>query len=241
MRLSLRVGFLVLAMSLIGAARAEANIWDWLEELNGPGPSRSRGNFMINLRCGVPEDATNLAGQRYQSVNRSKVPTNQANLLLPLPKLRIPNNPGTRATCLFVDFRALHAEEDSRFYPVDVTITEIGTSVWVHRALEIGAGAGAMTFRSHNPVTDTDFNGARMTITFPRLVFRPLLAAPWARFQDSRWGFLQIYFKESIVVGNLNDGDFASKPGTEFSRRHQRVESMGFIIDVIALLNRTAN
>lgn len=241
MRLSLRVGFLVLAMSLIGSARAEANIWDWLSELDGPGPSRSRGNFMLNLICGVPADSTNLAGTSYSVVPMGAA-TKEPNRLFGLPALRIPDNPNTRATCLFVDFRALHAEDDANFYPVTITITELGTSIWVHKALEIGGGAGVMTFSSQNPVTNTDFNGARLTITFPRLVFRPLLAAPWNAWQNKkRLGFLQLYFKESIVVGNVNQGDFASKPGVEFGRRHQRVRSMGFIIDLVTLFGRTAS
>jgi len=219
MKPTLRLGCLVLAMSVIGTTRAEANIWDWLEELNGPGPSRSRGNFMMNLKCRAP----NEKDERGQPLR--------------LTKFTIPKNPEADATCLFFDFRALHAEENALFYPVTLTISEIGTSVWLHRTVELGAGVGAMTFTSRDGVTGETFTGARMTISFPRLVFRPLLAHPDAK--SSRWGFLQIYFKESVIVGDLDQGDFASKPGNVFSRRHQRVESMGFIVDVIALVGRT--
>lgn len=211
---------LAFAVSLLISGQAEANIWDWLEELNGPGPSRSRGNFMVNLICtGTP--GTTSTGER-RALGRF---------------LQLPSRPSDDATCLFVDQRWLHAEEDSRFHPVDISITEIGASVWMHRTAELGAGIGVMKFSSTNPLTKDEFEGARMTISFPRLAFKPLLAIPSARIQNnSNWGFLQLYFKETIVVGDLSNTDFASKPGTEFNRRHQRVESMGFIIDATALL-----
>jgi hypothetical protein len=213
MRFSLRLGYLVLAVTLIGTARADANIWDWLEELNGPGPSRSRGNFMLNIKC-------------LGRVSRE----DRAELNLGL--FQLPKSSDADATCIFVDQRWLHAEEDERFYPVSVSITEAGTSAWLHPAVELGAGVGVLKFSSRNPNSNEEFGGTRMTISFPRFVFRPLLALPFPRFRDdARWGFFQVFFKETIVVGDLSQDDFASKPGTAFARRHQRVESMGFIID----------
>ncbi len=224
----LRLGCLLLAMSVVGPAPAQANIWDWLEELNGPGPSRSRGNFMVNLLC---EDTTGL--HRPSPLTDGPNGPNRRALKR---FMQIPKEPGAQTTCLYLDQRWLHAEDDTRFHPVNISITEFGSSVWLHRTVELGAGVGVMKFSSRNPETNQKFSGARMTISFPRLVFRPLLAIPSKRTRaDADWGFLQIYFKESIVVGDLSDADFASKPGTEFSRRHQRVESMGFIVDVTAL------
>ena len=51
MRPVFRLVALILLVCLIGSGRAEAGIWDWLEELNGPGPSSTRGNFMTNFSC----------------------------------------------------------------------------------------------------------------------------------------------------------------------------------------------
>jgi hypothetical protein len=51
----------------------------------------------------------------------------------------------------------------------------------------------------------------------------------WGRNADL--GFIQMYVRESIIVGGLDQDDFATKPGHDFSRRHQRVLSMGFIVD----------
>lgn len=209
MKPALRLGCLVLAMFLIGSARAEADIWDWLSELNGPGPSHSRGNVMINIFCSDSEKKGTFA-RAFQ----------------------IPKDPKV-GTCFFFDTRRFRAEEDARFYRVDSSVTEFGTSVRLHAAVELGAGIGWMRFNSENPTTTTEFEGTRLTISFPRLVFKPLLAAPVARLQnDGDWGFFQMYFRETIVVGDLTQDDFASKPGTVFDRRHQRVRSMGFIIDL---------
>ncbi len=213
----LRLGCLLLAMSVVGPAPAQANIWDWLEVLNGPGPSRSRGNFMVNLFC-RGTDGLNVAKQP-RALGRF---------------MQIPPLSGADTTCLYVDQRWLHAEDDTRFYPVNISLTEIGSSVWLHPAVELGAGVGFLRFNSENAASQK-FSGSRLTFSFPRLVFKPLLALERNR-QNANWGFLQIFFKESIIVGDLSDEDFASKPGTDFSRRHQRVESMGFIIDVTSLI-----
>jgi hypothetical protein len=199
---------LVLIVVLNRAAPAHANPWDWIEALDGPGPSRSRGNLMANIFCS--DSTPNRYTKRI---------------------FEIPRDPDLQSTCLFVDVRRFHADEDDRFYPVDLTITEFGSSVRFHRALEMGVGVGWMSFSSHYPGKDDDeIEGTRMTISFPRLVFKPLLMSKgWGRNADL--GFIQMYVRESIIVGGLDQDDFATKPGHDFSRRHQRVLSMGFIVD----------
>ena len=57
----LRLGFLVLLIFVVGSARAEAGFWDWLEELNGPGPSTG-WNFMLNVRCTGNEEVRDEKG-----------------------------------------------------------------------------------------------------------------------------------------------------------------------------------
>jgi len=224
MRRALRLGFLVLGIALISATHAEAKIWDWLEELNGPGPSGSRGNFMANIFCsGTSSASTRQTGRFFQ----------------------IPREPDARETCLYFDRRWFHADDEARFYPVNVTITEFGPSFRLHRAVELGAGVGWMSFSSKHGVTNQEFEGSRMTITFSRLVVKPLVALPVQTFRnDPDWGFLQYYIRETVVVGELTQGDFASKPGTTFSRTNQRLTSMGFIIDVpsgLRLLRQALN
>ena len=210
MRHLLCQAFLVLAISTIVPAHAEAGLWDLIDELNGPGPSSGRFNFMANIFCSGSPSVARL-GRLFQ----------------------IPRESGAVETCLYLDQRWFHADEDSRFYPVNLVITEVGPSIRLHPGIELGAGIGLLRFNSEHGVTGQEFPGTRFTISFPRLIFKPFLAAPKPYFRSNPdWGFFQIYFRETIVVGELTEGDFASKPGTTFSRRHQRVKSMGFIIDV---------
>lgn len=218
MRPALRLGALVCAMCLVGSTHAEAGFWDWLEELNGPGPSTGRlPPLMANIFC---------------DPSPSRGPTKRA--------FQITEQLDGRSTCIFVDLHGFHAEDDSRFYPVDSTILEFGTSVRLHPTTELGAGFGRLSFSSRNTDSDTspEIEGGRWTVSFPRVVFKPLLAIPMEPFQShAGWGFLSVYFKHTIIVGELTESDFASKEGTEFSRTNQRVESVGFLIDASALVS----
>ena len=117
----LRLGVLVLLMFVVGSARAEAGFWDWLEELNGPGPSTG-WNFMLNVRCTGNEEVRDEKG----AVMRTEP--------LKLGFLQLPKNARSNARCLFFDFRNLHAKEDERFFPVDVT-------TWGAATASVSAGA----------------------------------------------------------------------------------------------------
>jgi hypothetical protein len=216
MRRTLPVAALVCVMSLVGSSRADAGFWDWLEELNGPGPSTGhRPPFMANIFCGPSQ------GMLKGFLHTEKEPKNPS-------------------TCVFVDYHAFKAPDDSRFYPVESSILEFGTSARVHATTEIGAAIGRMSFSSRN--TDIpgspEIEGHRFVVSFPRVVFKPLLAIPHPAFEnEAAWGFLQLYFKHTIIKGELNETHFASKPGTQFERTNQRVESVGFLIDLTALGN----
>jgi hypothetical protein len=218
MRHALRVGVLMLAMGLVGSARAEAGgLWDWLEELNGPGPSRGFAAFMANVHC---------------FGKQSREPKAES---LQLGLFELPKSSNAAATCIYFEQRLLNAEDDSRFHPVDVNLSEFGISVWVHPAFEVGGGVGKIFFNSRNNDTGQEFDGSRWTFSFPRVAFKPFLVLPYPKFQNPRWGAVQFYFKESLIFGTLSNADFASKEGTVFERRHQRVESMGLIIDFTLL------
>jgi hypothetical protein len=222
MKRVMRLGLLVLTMCFIGYGQAEAGLWDWVDALDGPGPSHGKWNIMVNLVC------SNAGAQENASLSAK----------LEAGFLRIPTEPA-RGTCLFFDHRAFHADEDERFYPVDISITEFGPSVRLHRTFEVGAGIGWMHFSSRYPGDTSDLTGTHLTVSFPRLVFKPLSALPFKPFTNDRrgvWGFFQMYFRETIVYGTVSDEDFASKPGVDFARDDQRITSMGFIIDVTTLL-----
>jgi len=228
MRPVFRLVALILLVCLIGSGRAEAGIWDWLEELNGPGPSTSKHGpaIMANLYCS-------------EAKSRSKPEGSSAGIKVLNRAFQIPDAPG-EGTCIFWDYHSFRAEDDSRFYPVDISTWEIGTSTRLHPSLEIGAGFGKINFSSRNTddATAPEISGSRYTVSFPRVAFKPLLAVPAASFQSKPGlGFFQVYFKYTIVVGDLTNEHFASKPDNVFSRTNQRVESVGFVIDASSVLD----
>ena len=228
MRSARRLGGLVLLVCLIGSGRADAGIWDWLEELNGPGPSTGNNlPFMISFFC-KPYNQTGAADQR-KSVR----------LLRAAFELPEKLEPGKVSTCFYYDSHSFHANEDVLFFPVDSRLWEFGVSTKLHPTVEIGAGLGRFSFSSRFPDSagGEELRGGRLAVTFPRVVFKPLLAIPWVSEKDAAWGFLQLYFKNTIIEGTLADEDFASKEGTEFFRNNQRVESVGFTIDLTAVAN----
>jgi len=222
MRPAIRLVALMLLSCLIGAGRAEAGLWDMIDALDGPGPSSGTGNIMVNLVC------SDAGGARAGDPFRTRLKSGT---------LRIPDDAG-KGSCLFFDWRSFEAKEDDRFYPVNLDITEFGASARLHPTVELGGGIGWLSFNSRFPGASDDITGTRLTISFPRVTFKPLMAIPFKPFNNSRggWGFLQLYFRETIVVGNLTDEDFATKPGNDFSRDDQRISSMGFIIDATTVL-----
>ena len=69
MRPVFRLVAMALLVCLIGSGRADAGIWDWLEELNGPGPSTgSSFPFMVSFFCKPYAKHDDAATQRT-SVN----------------------------------------------------------------------------------------------------------------------------------------------------------------------------
>ena len=83
MRPAFRLIALILLVCLIGSGRAEAGIWDWLEELNGPGPSTSKHGpaIMANLYCS-------------EAKSRSKPEGSSAGIKVLNRAFQIPDAPG---------------------------------------------------------------------------------------------------------------------------------------------------
>lgn len=218
MKRTLQLLGLVITVLLVCSrpAEAKAGWWDWLEDLSGPGPFTTRGNLMTTIICS-DSDADTKVGSLF--------------------KLSDPTKPGT-GSCLYFDYRAFRAEADQRYNKVDVSIAEFGPSVRLHPAVEVGAGVGFIHFSSTAPGAKA-VTATRFTISFPRLVFMPLQAIPSPRFQnDNRWGFLKLYWRETIITGELDQSNFATIPGAavSFRSKGERVKSMGFIIDLTAFL-----
>ena len=227
MRPAFRLVALILLVCLIGSGRAEAGIWDWIEELNGPGPSTgSNLPFMISFLC-KPYDKTRAASE-----GKGKELLRAAFEVPALPE------PGAVNTCFYYDFHSFHVDEDVHFYDVNSRLWELGVSTKLHATVEIGGGVGRFSFNSRFPdsLGGTELSGGRLAVTFPRVVFKPLLAIPGLP-KKPELGFVQFYFKNTILKGTLADENFASKEGTEFIRTNQRVESVGVTFDLTVVGN----
>jgi hypothetical protein len=226
-----RVGVLMLTIALAGSGRADAGgLWDWLEELNGPGPSTGRSlPFMVSFLCRPFAD-----GEITQSTSKSKNAVRKV--------LKIPDQvqQGKVNTCLYFDSHAFHAEQDVHYHDVDSRLWEFGVTTKLHPTVEIGGGLGRFSFSSHEDATGRDLNGQRFAVTFPRIAFKPLLAIPGAP-KSQALGLVQLYFKYTIIVGTLEDEDFANFRNIDFIRKNQRVESVGLTLDLTAAANLVAN
>jgi hypothetical protein len=206
MKRALHVVSLVLVLAAVSSRPAEANLWDWLDQLSGPGPFASRGNIAFTLQC-EPAPGTRTRDDNWLNILR----------------------PDERGQCWYFDQRVFRSEADDRFGPVTASISEVGSSYQLVGSLEVGAGAGLARFSSEGA------SATRLTLTFPRLVFKPLRLIP--QLDERRWpSFFQVYYRETLIVGPLRHDDFDFEEGVTFSVDHDRVKSMGFIIDVTAFL-----
>ncbi len=124
--------------------------------------------------------------------------------------------------------------DEPRFYPVDIVFGEVGTSISIRDLVEIRARAGAIWFTSRNPETGQRVHRDQADCD----VSSNSLQSPTSLAKPGRHsvGISSRYFKESIIIGTVNQGDLRANRGPSFSRSSQRVESMGFIIDLDSLL-----
>jgi hypothetical protein len=142
-------------------------------------------------------------------------------------KFKMLHSADDKGPCIFTDVHRFKSEEDDRFFPVRMEMYEAGPTYRLAPAFEVGVGMGLIHFDSSGVKTN------RFILTFPRFVFKPLM------FKDpsnGNLGFIQIYFSENHIFGELDEDDFRPKPGVTFHTRHDLVPSTGFIVDAVALV-----
>ncbi|HYR85762.1 MAG TPA: hypothetical protein VE422_16850 [Terriglobia bacterium] len=211
----LRRATLFLLLLTVPAPTAHADWWEILAELTGPGPSDGRGK--------LPESATATIYCRGFNSGSGF--------------FRLLDRGDPRGPCFFVDLHNFEAPDDDKFFRVRTTLTEVGPTYRLAPPIEVGVGLGVIHFNSSGRTAD------RLTISFPRVVFKPLLLVP--SLQEKRkgnWGFFQIYFRATHIIGELNSrDDFRPKPGHTFQTRDDLVPSTGFLIDVVGLTRLILN
>ena len=207
---------LVVLSVLASAPPARADIIDWLQELSGPGPYKFGGAVLTTL-CGT---------------NRSRLIQDY--------------DPSSNKLCFYADLHRYVPRDDSKNqenFPatVDAQVYDFGLVWRVSRPVDIGLGAGVFHFTSDGG------SPTRFTLTFPRIVVKPVLFVPYllgkATYWDSHekaarlWSSIKWYARQNVIVGTLDADDFGVGRLSSFKAEDDRVLSVGFVFDVIELID----
>jgi hypothetical protein len=216
----LSVAVLVVGTVLWSVQPAYANLWDWLQELSGPGPFHARKpNVMVDL-C---QENHVGSGKLTQDFDSTKPPV----------------------TCIFADLRLFANEDDDNFSKnnkigfVHVTLFETGVTANLHRAFSVGFGGGLMK------IGTPDHSEYKGVLTAPRVVIRPAVLFGTEQFwKDNKLlyavlGSVKYYVRANIVLRDLRGDTFGLKQGDpdfDFHTHFERLASAGFIIDATPIL-----
>ena len=209
-----RVNLVVFFFVLIWAQPARADIWDWLEDLSGPGPFHSRGNIAGTLYCNKANVNGKDLGGWFKPLGRDS------------PKY----------ACYYASVRAFRSDEDAKFKETSIQLYDAGTMFRPFRdipAFEFGVGAGLMHMSSGG------LGSNRFTVTFPRVALKPLLLIGPLQKGERRdnYGFIQLFFQETRTVHGFSSSDFSTQPGFTYAppTNGEVLKSFGFIIDATLL------
>lgn len=212
---TLRVTSLVLITMLVWSQPANADWWDFFAELSGPGPFHGRGHWPENVMATIYCHGVSSGSGWVRLLDKAEA----------------------RGPCFFADLRNFEAPNDDKFFRTRATVTEIGPTYRLAPPIEVGIGVGVIHFNSTSRTAD------RFTLSFPRVVLKPILLVPsWQESRKGNWGFFQIYFRETRILGELNGkDDFRAASTRPFQARNDMVASTGFLIDVVGLTRLILN
>jgi hypothetical protein len=209
-----RVNLIVFFFVLIWAQPARADIWDWLEDLSGPGPFHGRGNIAATFYCNKDTVNQQQLGGWFKPLGRDS----------------------TKHACYYASFRAFRSDADARFEETSIHLYEAGTMFRPFHdipAFEFGVGGGLLHMNSGGSGSD------RFTITFPRVAIKPLLLVGPLQKRDHTddYGFIQLFFQETRTVHGFSGSDFSTQPGITYAppTNGEVLKSFGFIIDATLL------
>jgi hypothetical protein len=225
MQKTLRVSTLLLLTMVIWSVPAKADFWDWLAELSGPGGFHTRGNVTLTVYCWHGPVAEDKSEGTTGNARNAKW-------------FHLLQDRKDKGPCVFFDGRAFEAKDlnDPRYFPTRLEIYQAGPTYRLWTPLEIGVGMGLVHFHSGAVTTD------RLIFDLPRVSLKPLLLIPaHQRFRNGGFGFLQVYYKASLIQGDLTQNNFRPKPGTIFATTNDVVPSAGFLLDPVALVRLIAN
>lgn len=199
-------------------AYAGKSWWDFLEALSGPGPFKGKTHFMFEGVCAGSTD-TGASGKPRELKWIGRPHDSSPRSLEDI----------ARRPCLYVDLARLEAPERPPYpHAVVATFSEVGVSYAVIRPIDLGIGVGVLRFST--PMSSGTRTETRAVLTPIRFVVKPLFMIP--SLQKQEWpDVLRVYFKQSLLIGGLNGGDFGADPAV-FSEPSEFVRSFGLVIDV---------
>jgi hypothetical protein len=214
----------LLAAALFGVpGRAEANMWDWIQDMSGPGPSNGRGNALATL-------CFDKSLTKFRPIVASA--DQMKGFFVKKP-------------CAFIDVRRFeNTEEDNFPAKVKLTLYDFGPT-WElldGGPMEFGFGLGFMQAEGTSNTTGNRESGSHFTVTIFRLVLQPLNFIPGK--QDKKWlAWFKWYYRMQALPGKIDATDFGVAPGTgpgqsTFSATNDIVRSTGFIFDLGELLRK---
>ena len=141
---------MVVCAPLRADAKGLDDLWDILEPLSGPGPSKGGPVLAATVMCW--EGRALRIKQAMQ-------------------------NPDWNDPCLYLDFRDLTAEPDANFELVTAKLVEVGFSIEPVSFVELGMGFGRAYFST--VVNKQEFAFSNQIFTPVRLIIKPLRVGTW--------------------------------------------------------------
>jgi hypothetical protein len=210
MRRVLRLGCFTLIVMGLCSRPAEAGLWDWLEELSGPGPFRE--DALANFTARVCFTPTPRSGSREPCVY--------------LDYRRFINNEDDN---FFEEIGEVRA-----------TAFDFGLTWEIWRPIDVGVGGGFLRFHtSKKDTTRTTLVGPRVQVK-PLLFFRPApYWSQDQNLRRRQWAsVLKFYVRHSVILGRLQGTTDFGAEKSSFDVTNDRVMSYGFLLDFTELIYR---
>lgn len=187
--------------------------------------------FLENLPAGKPVKEDYIALNRYFSeVSSSSGPGHSHDSLI----------------CGYFDFGRFSSEVDDKtrldnrgFPKTRANLFDFGFDARVHDGIDIGAGAGWLTFTS-SPLNQAEVHRRMGTLTPLRVLIRPVLLVVPEECRKAWMGVFSFYWKETYVYGKLKGADFGltGPDADRFIADGELLRSYGVTLDLSALLPR---
>ena len=205
---------------VVGPSRpASAQWWSWMEEYSGPGSFGAKSSsLLISVVCQGKGNsrAADAAGYFERAIGLSSADARW---------------------CVNLDLHGFRADpEPGQGYPqIDARVYEIGASLRLHRSIDVGMGAGWISFTADPDGLDITTN--KFLFTPLRVVLKPAML--FSDYDSNRQravaSIVKVFFKESYVAGLLTGADFGA-PANPFQVDGEFIANAGVMVDVFEVL-----